>query len=91
MNRNEQDFGDPKKQATMGCLRVVEERIELFQGCLHGKETVERPLLLEHIKRAQKQDAAILEAIDKDIANFKAQIKSLELQAKKFRTEIHGK
>jgi hypothetical protein len=90
MNRNPQDFSNPEKQAASGCLRVIEERKDLLQGCLHGKETIVKPLLIESIKQAQKQDAETLATIDKEIAELKSQIQALELQAAKFRREIEG-
>ena len=90
MERNPQDFSDLEKQATFGCLRVVEQRKELLQGCLHGKETVEKPLLVAAIKEAQLRDAEMLVAIDEEITELKSQIDALELQAEEFRREIAG-
>lgn len=68
MKRNPKQLGDDENGAVLLCLRAVEQRMELLQGCLHGKETVERPSLLLHIQKMQKQDAAMLAAVDNDIA-----------------------
>lgn len=91
MKRNPKQLGDKESYAaTRGCLRILEDRIELFQGCLNGKETIERPHLLATIKEARQRDDEMLAAIDKEIANLKSQIKELGLQAAKFRREIEG-
>ena len=90
MKRNPKQFGDDENDAAFLCLRAVEERMEMLQGCLHGKETVERPLLLEYIKMVQKQDAEMLAAVDKDIAKLKSQIEDLEFQAAKYRKGIQS-
>jgi hypothetical protein len=89
MKRNPKQVSYPEGyMATRSCLRIVEDRIELYQDCLKGKETVEKPLLLQHIKNARKRDEEMLETIDEEIADLKAQIKELEAQATKFRAEI---
>ena len=78
------------KSATRGCLKTVEDRIELLQDCLNGKETQQRPLIVQSIKEARKHDDEALATIDKEIADLKSQIKELKLQATKFRAEIQG-
>ena len=81
MKRNPKNFGDDENDAVLLCLRSVEERKLMLQQCLRGKETMIRPLLVDHIKLMQKLDAEKLAAIDEEIAKLKSQIKDLDLQA----------